>query len=135
VRAGDRGASCRGLQRKASFRPSLLHLHTVSIIGERGAWGYLYRGGMLHVAKLVRWTAFWGHGGRNDRVEVVHEGVLAEQLRASRRMSLLVPCTQVLTDKGAVALGEIAVVDLLGIVCASQHIYTVCERNIGGRMA
>jgi hypothetical protein len=50
-------------------------------------------------------------------VQIVHvECVLTQQLRAARCVSLLVPCAQVLSDEGSVAVGEVAVVDLLRIV-------------------
>lgn len=54
---------------------------------------------------------------RHNRVQIVHvEGVFAQQLRASGCVSLLVSCAEVLTHEGSVAIGEIAVVDLLGVV-------------------
>jgi hypothetical protein len=54
------------------------------------------------------------------------ERVLAQQLGAARRVSLLVAGAQVLPDEGAVAVGEVAVVDLLGIVCSVSVSCTHC---------
>ena len=46
----------------------------------------------------------------------MHEGVFAEQLRAPCCVSLLVSCTEILSDEGPVAFREVAVVDLFRIV-------------------
>jgi hypothetical protein len=54
------------------------------------------------------------------------ERVFAQQLGAARRVSLLVARAEVLPDEGAVAVGKVAVVDLLGIVCAVSVSY-LCD--------
>jgi hypothetical protein len=46
------------------------------------------------------------------------ESVLAQQLRASGRVSLLVARADVLPGEGTVAVGKVTVVDLLGVVYA-----------------
>jgi hypothetical protein len=72
----------------------------------------------FHIHWLRRRRSLAAQRCRHDRVQVVHvEGVLAQQLRASSGVSLLVSRAKVLSDKRAVAVGEVAMVNLLGIVC------------------
>lgn len=53
----------------------------------------------------------------DNGVQIVHvEGVFAQQLGASCRMSLLVSRAKVLTHKGPATVGEVAMVDLFGVV-------------------
>jgi hypothetical protein len=97
------------------------------------------RGGRLQAVRRLRLDA---HGLRRRRVlasqscrhygvQIVHvERVLAQQLRAARRVSLLVARAKVLPDEGAVAVGKVAVVDLLGIVCVVSVSCIHCS-NLG----
>ena len=74
-----------------------------------------YRGGVLSLAKL-RSSGFGGHCGGHNRIDVVHEGVFSQKLRASSCMSFLVSRAKVLSNKRPVALREVAMVDLFWIV-------------------
>jgi hypothetical protein len=74
-----------------------------------------YRGGVLSLAKL-RSSGFGGHRGGHDGIDVVHEGVFSQKLRASSCMSFLVSRAKVLSNKRPVALREVAMVDLFWIV-------------------
>ena len=74
-----------------------------------------YRGGVLSLAKL-RSSGLGGHRGGHNRIDVVHEGVFSQKLRASSCMSFLVSRAKVLSNKRSVALREVAMVDLFWIV-------------------
>lgn len=74
-----------------------------------------YRGGVLSLAKL-RSSGFGGHCGGHNRIDVVHEGVFSQKLRASSCMSFLVSRAKVLSNKRPVAFREVAMVDLFWIV-------------------
>lgn len=87
-----------------------------------------YRRRVRHGPQFGRF-ALVRHRGRHYGIEVLHEGVLAQQLRAARCVSLLVPRAKVLSDEGSVAVGKVAVVDLLGVVCAGQP--PRCSRSYG----
>lgn len=85
-----------------------------------------YRGGVLSLAKL-RSSGFWGHCGGHNRIDVVHEGVFSQKLRASGCMSFFVSRAKVLSNKRPVALREVAMVDLFWIVWGWHALDTDCN--------
>ena len=85
-----------------------------------------YRGGVLSLAKL-RSSSFWGHCGGHNRIDVVHEGVFSQKLRASSCMSFFVSRAKVLSNKRPVALREVAMVDLFWIVWGWHALDTDCN--------
>lgn len=85
-----------------------------------------YRGGVLSLAKL-RSSSFWGHCGGHNRIDVVHEGVFSQKLRASSCMSFFVSRAKVLSNKRSVALREVAMVDLFWIVWGWHTLDTDCN--------
>jgi hypothetical protein len=52
-----------------------------------------YRWGVLYAPQLVRRAILRCHGSSDNRIEIVHEGILAQELRAPRGMPFLVPRT------------------------------------------
>ena len=68
------------------------------------------------------------HGGGDDWIEVLHKVLFPQQLRTPRSVAFLVPGTEILTDKGAMAVWEVAVVDLFGVIYAS------CQRFEGSKL-
>lgn len=66
---------------------------------------------------LLQPRALCLHGSRNDRVQVLNEVLFAQQLRPFGSMTLLVTSTEILTNEGSLAVREVAVIYLLGIVC------------------
>ena len=73
-------------------------------------------GGARYLVKISRRTVLWGHRCRHDGIDVVHQSILAQQLRPPCRVSFLVSSAEILPDEASMAIGKVAMVNLLGVV-------------------